>query len=98
MEVRLCEELVTGSDGQHRGAFVEVMSGTCSRSMSLHKYGVQHLYPLAVQCVTSPQEKKTQNPLAHDEQQPAHIDTMPSPQSKRVEQLKINDCIKELNS
>ena len=38
------EELITGSDGQCRGAFVRVKSGRSSRS--LLKRPVQHLYPL----------------------------------------------------
>ena len=93
------EELITGSDGQCRGAFVRVKSGRSSRS--LLKHPVQHLYPLEVQCVASPHEREGSSPPALDEQ-PVHIDTMTSSQPKRVAsqiaQLKIKDCIKELNS
>eukprot|EP00731_Ephydatia_muelleri_P011218 Em0006g112a len=93
------EELITGSDGQCRGAFVRVKSGRSSRS--LLKHPVQHLYPLEVQCVASSHEREGSSPPALDEQ-PVHIDTMTSSQPKRVAsqiaQLKIKDCIKELNS
>ena len=93
------EELITGSDGQCRGAFVRVKSGRSSRS--LLKRPVQHLYPLEVQCVASPHEREGSSQPALDEQ-PVHIDTMTSSQPKRVAsqiaQLKIKDCIKELNS
>ena len=93
------EELITGSDGQCRGAFVRVKSGRSSRS--LLKHPVQHLYPLEVQCVASPHEREGSSPPALDEQ-PTHIDTMTSSRPKRVAsqiaQLKIKDYIKELNS
>ena len=93
------EELITGSDGQCRGAFVRVKSGRSSRS--LLKRPVQHLYPLEVQCVASPHEREGSSQPALDEQ-PVHIDTMTSSRPKRVAsqiaQLKIKDCIKELNS
>ena len=98
---KLCcvEELITGSDGQCRGAFVRVKSGRSS--MSLLKFPVQHLYPLEVQCVASPQEGESSSSPALDEQ-PVHIDTLTSSRPKRVAsqiaQLKIKECIKELNS
>ena len=67
--------------------------------MSLLKRPVEHLYPLEVQCVTSPQERKGLNPTALD-QQTVHIDTVTSSRPKRVasDSTVEDQGIKELNS